>query len=92
MLLPLTTRNKTMLLRLRVVGPDGAAAHRLARKSSAAIQAEYLRRLALTSTAGEDFKAVMRSRLFEAICVFMPDMSRSCRPARVTGPPTSRRT
>ena len=85
-LLPLTTRSKTMLLRLRVVGPDGTAAHRLARKSSAAIQAEYLRRLALTSTAGEDFKAVMRSRLFEAICVFMPDMVRKLSTSAGHGP------
>ena len=85
-LLPLTTRNKAMLLRLRVLGPEGAPAHRLARKSSAAIQAEYLRRLALTSPAGNDFKAVMRSRLFEAICVFMPDTVKKLTNGEADGP------
>jgi hypothetical protein len=87
-LLPLTTRNKAMLLRLRVHGPEGAPAHRLARKSSAAIQAEYLRRLALTSPAGDDVKSVMRSRLLEAICVFMPDMVKKLTNSDADGPVT----
>ena len=100
-LLPLTTRDKAMLLRLRVLGPEGAPAHRLARKSSAAIQAEYLRRLALTSPAGDamlgpqvpargspeaEFTTVMRSRLFEAICVFMPDMVKKLTNREADGP------
>ena len=76
-LVPLTTRNKKMLLNFAVTGHDDEPAHRIARKSSAAIQGEYLRRLALTSAAGEGFRAAMRSRLLEAICVFMPDVVRN---------------
>jgi hypothetical protein len=85
-LLPVTTRDKRMLLHFRVLGPEDAPAHRLARKSSAAIQAEYLRRLALTSPAGDAFKAVMRSRLLEAICVFMPDMVKKLSNSHPAGP------
>lgn len=53
-LVPIATRDKRMLLHFGVTGADGRAAHRIARKSSAAIQGEYLRRLALTSPAGDD--------------------------------------
>jgi hypothetical protein len=85
-LLPVTTRDKRMLLHFRVLGSEGAPAHRLARKSSAAIQAEYLRRLALTSPAGRAFAAVMRTRLLEAICVFMPDMVKKLSNSHPAGP------
>jgi hypothetical protein len=71
-LLPLTTREKRPLLNLGVMGPSGAPATVLARRSIAALQTQYLVALAEESPARHVLLPSVDDRLLEAICGFSP--------------------
>lgn len=72
---PLTTKPKRPLLRFDLVSPRGGSATLLPRHSIAAIQAEYLYRLALVSPASDDIRAGIPLSLIEAICLFTPGVT-----------------
>ena len=71
-LLPLTTRQKTNLLRFEAVGPQGVALHLLPRAQIATLQVEHLDRLCNTSDAAPSLTGLTRPLLY-AICWFSPD-------------------
>jgi hypothetical protein len=73
-LLPLTTRSKRPFLDFDLDGPGGEDAHLMMRRSIAAIQAEYLRRLAASGPphARQALEDGIPDSLLEAICVFTP--------------------
>lgn len=70
-LLPITTRPKRALLTFDLVGPSGSPAHLLPRSSIAALEAEYLRRVVVSSSARDDL-SVLSEDLLTAICEFSP--------------------
>lgn len=72
-LLPVTTREKCPLLNLDISGPGGAPARLLSRASIAALEAQYLLRLIVTSPARGHLTRGLPDRLLEAVCVFTPD-------------------
>jgi hypothetical protein len=73
-LLPLTTRSKRPLLDFDLNGPGNEDAHLMMRRSIAAIQTEYLRRLAASSPphVRQALEDGIPDSLLEAICVFTP--------------------
>lgn len=71
-LLPLTTRDKRPLLGFNATGHGDAPAQLLPRESIAAIQAEYLHRLVISSPGGPKTRAGLSPNLLEAVCVFTP--------------------
>lgn len=72
-LIPLVTRPKRPLLGFHVEGPRGTGhAHLIRRASIAAIAAEYLGRLVLSSPAGRRVAPGLPGKLLEAICVTTP--------------------
>jgi hypothetical protein len=73
-LVPLTTRQKRSLLDFDLNGPEGENAHLMLRSSIAAIQAEYLARLAASSppASRQALTDDIPDSLLEAICVFSP--------------------
>jgi hypothetical protein len=76
-LIPLTTRPKRPFLAFGIQGANGGPAHLITRASTAALEAEYLFRLALTSPVRERLVGGIDDRLLEAICVATPDLYRS---------------
>jgi hypothetical protein len=73
-LVPLTTRQKRSLLDFDLEGPGGEDTHLMLRNSIAAIQAEYLARLAASSPirSRQALTQGIPDSLLEAICVFTP--------------------
>jgi hypothetical protein len=75
-LLPLTTREKAPLLNFSLTGPAGTPAALTSRASTAALQAEYLCRLALTGRAAEQLAECITPNVYEAIGAFTPGLYR----------------
>jgi hypothetical protein len=71
-LIPITTREKQLLLNLGVSGPANAPATVTTRASTAALQAQYLRALAETSPSSKALGPEIDDRLWEAICAYSP--------------------
>jgi hypothetical protein len=75
-LLPLTTREKAPLLNFSLTGPAGTPVALTSRASTAALQAEYLDLLALTSRAATRLAHCIEASVYEAIGAFTPGLYR----------------
>jgi hypothetical protein len=83
-LLPLTMRAKAPLLNFSLTGPAGAPAALTSRASTAALQAQYLGLLALTSRAADSLACIEPS-VYEAVGAFTPGLYRDTFLKRMRG-------
>lgn len=84
-LLPLTTRTKAPLLNFSLTGPAGTPVALTSRASTAALQAEYLGLLAVTSRAADRLAYGIEASVYEAIGAFTPGLYRDTFLKRAAG-------